>query len=102
MAIAQQTVGITSTTLYTSSGTSAITTLYLMNDHSGSVTVQLHIVPNGGSASSSNKIIKDLTLAAADTYVIDSERLVLDNGDSIRASASSDAVVHATISYVGV
>lgn len=102
MAIAQQTVGTGATTLYTSSGTTTTTAVYLMNDHSGSVVVQVHIVPALGSASASNKIIKDLTITAGDTYVLDTERLILGDDDTIQASADVGSVVHATISYVGV
>jgi hypothetical protein len=102
MAIAQQTVGNTATTLYTSSGVTATTAIYFMNDDVSSVTIQIHVVKDGDVASTSNKIVKDLSITAADTYVIDTERLILEDGDSIQASASTDAVVHATLSYIGV
>lgn len=102
MSIAQQTIGTSATTIYTSSNSSAITAIYLMNDDASAVTVQVHVVPNGNTASASNKIIKDLTIAAADTYIIDTERLILDNGDTIQASASTGSVLHSTISYIGV
>ena len=102
MSIAQQTIGTGATTIYTSSNSSAITAIYLMNDDASAVTVQVHIVSSGDTASASNKIIKDLTIAAADTYIIDTERLILDNGDTIQASASTGSVLHSTISYIGV
>lgn len=102
MAIAQQTLGTSATTLYTSSGVTAITALYLMNDHSGTVVVQLHVVESGDTAAAANKIVKNLSIAAGDTYVIDTERLVLGTGDTIQASADTNAVVYSTISYVGV
>ena len=102
MSIAQQTVGTGATTLYTSNNSSAITAVYLMNDNASAVTVQVHVVLNGGTASSANKIIKDLTIAAGDTYIVDTERLILDNGDTIQAAASTGSVLHATISYIGV
>jgi hypothetical protein len=102
MSIAQQTVGTGATAIYTSSGSSAITTVYLMNNDAGPVTVQIHIVKNGESATVSNKIKKDLAIAAADTYILDTERLILDNGDSMQVSASVDAVIQATVSYIGV
>lgn len=102
MAIAQQTVGNTATTLYTSSGVTAITALYLMNDNSGTVVIQLHVVADGDTAVTANKIIKNLSIAAGDTYVVDTERLILDDGDTIQAVADTDAVVHSTISYIGV
>lgn len=102
MAIAQQTILNTSTTLYTSSGTTAVTVIYICNDSASPITVQIYVVPNGGSASASTRIIKDLAIAAGDTYVMDTERLVLDNGDSIRAIASTTSVAYATVSYIGV
>lgn len=102
MAISQQSIGTGATTLYTSVGTTTTTAIYLMNDHSGGVVVQIHIVPSAGSASASNKIIKDLTIAAGDTYVLDTERLILANGDTIQASADVGSVVYSTISYIGV
>lgn len=102
MSIAQQTVGTGATTLYTSTGSSAITAVYFMNDDASTVTIQVHVVLDGGTAGATNKIIKDLSIAAGDTYIVDTERLILDNGDTIQASASTGSVVHATISYIGV
>jgi hypothetical protein len=102
MSIAQQTVGTSATTLYTSVNGSAITAIYLMNDHASDVTVSVHVVVDGASATASNKIIKDFIIAPADTYIIDTERLILDNNDTIQAIADTGAVLHATISYIGV
>jgi hypothetical protein len=45
-------------------------------------------------------IYREIQLAAADTYVVDMEKLVLSNGDYIRANAG--ATVSATVSYVGI
>jgi len=102
MAIAQGTITTSAATLFTSSGTNAVTALYLMNDHSGTVTVQLHIVTDGDSIGNTNRIIKNLEIPAGDTFVIDTERLVLGNNDKIQATADVDSVCYSTISYVGV
>ena len=102
MSITQQTVGTSATTIFTSTNSSAITAIYLMNDDSSAVTVQVHVVANGDSAGASNKIIKDLVISAGDTYIVDTERLILDNGDTIQASADTGSVLHSTISYIGV
>ena len=102
MSIEQQTITTAGATLYTSTNSSAITAMYFMNNHSGTVVIQLHVVKSGGSISAANKIIKDLSIAAGDTYVIDTEKLLLDNGDSIRATADVDSVVNVTTSYIGV
>jgi len=102
MSIEQQTITTAGSTLYTSSGGSAITAMFFMNNHSGAVTIQLHVVKSGGSIGATNKIIKDLSIAAADTYIIDTEKLLLDNGDTIQATADVDSVVNVTTSYIGV
>jgi len=104
MAIAQQSSGIGTgaTTIYTSSGTTTTTAVYFMNNHTSTVTLQIHVVLSAESAANSNKIIKDLELAASDTYVLDTERLVLGDGDSIQATADVGSVVYTTVSYIGV
>ena len=45
---------------------------------------------------------KYLIIAAADTYILDTERLILENGDSLQVSASTGSVIQATVSYIGV
>ena len=76
--------------------------IFFMNNHTGTVVIQLHVVKSGGSIAATNKIIKDLSITAGDTYIIDTEKLLLDDGDSIRATADVDSVVNVTVSYIGV
>ena len=102
MSIEQQPITTSTATLFTSSGANAITAIYLMNDHSNTVTVQLHVVTDGDTIGNSNKIIKNLQIAAGDTFVIDTEKLLLDNNDKIQATADVDSVCYSTISYIGV
>ena len=103
MAIAQQTVGTSATTIYTSSGNSATTAIFLMNNNAAARTVQIYVVPNGDSVGTSTKIIKDLVIDAADTYIINTEKLVLANGDKIHVVTSDDDTsVYATVSYVSI
>lgn len=102
MSIEQETITTAGSTLYTSTNGSAITAMFFMNDHSGPVVVQIHVVKSGETIGATNKIIKDLTIAAADSYVIDTEKLLLDNNDTIQATADVDSVVNVTTSYIGV
>jgi len=101
MSITQGTVSSSGTAVYTSTNSTAITAVFLMNDHSGAVVIDVHVVKSGGSAAASNKIIKSLSINAADSYVLDTEKLLLDNGDFLYVNADVDAVVHATISHIG-
>lgn len=103
MAIAQATVTTAGVDIYTSSGNSATTAIFLFNDNAAARTVQIYVVPSGGSVGASTKIIKDLTIDAADTYIINTEKLVLSNNDAIHVSTSGDDTsVYATVSYVSI
>jgi hypothetical protein len=102
MSIAQGTISSSGTTVYTSTNATAITAVFLMNDHSGTVVLDVHVVKSGDSAAASNKIIKSLSINAADSYVLDTEKLLFDNGDALYVIADVDAVVHTTVSYIGV
>jgi len=102
MAISQATVGATATTVYTSTNTTAITCMFFMNDNAASRTLDVHVVKNGESLAATNKIVKTITVDPADTYVINIEKLVLDNGDTIQCVASAGSSIQATISSVSI
>ena len=100
MAISQATVGTSATTVYTSTNTTAITCMFFMNDNAAARTLTIHVVKNGGSASTANTIVKEINIDGADTYVINTEKLVLDNGDTIQCVASATSSIYATVSSV--
>jgi hypothetical protein len=102
MALSQSTLTGSATAVYTSSGNNAVTTMYLCNFSVTDRTVSIYLVPSGGTAGTGNIIYQNVTIAAGDTYIIDTERLVLGNGDTIQALASATASVTMTVSYVGV
>ena len=116
MAITNNFIDATFTTLYTSTGDTAITSMIFCNyadtdNISGSpgnvltdadTFLDLHVVPSGGSASDENKILHQLKIPDGETFIMDTERLVLENGDTIVAQTTSPATVSATISTVAV
>jgi hypothetical protein len=102
MALSQLTLTGSATSVFTSSGNNAVTTIYLCNFSASDRTVSIYLVPNTGTAGTGNIIYQNVTIAAGDTYIIDTERLVLANGDSIQALASATTSVTMTVSYVGV
>lgn len=111
MAISNSSIAATPTptTIYTSSGQTAITTLIFCNTslyNSGSPTANtteltLHVVPNGGARGTGNMIVNALPIPAGETYTFDTEKLILASGDSVIAIASA-ANLTATISYMSV
>lgn len=89
--------------LFTASGSQAITTMFFCNTSASTDTsVTVYLVPNGISVSDGNMVIKSLSLPKTETFVFDAEKLILDNGDSVQAIATTDKIVVATISSVSI
>jgi hypothetical protein len=89
MAIVNTAILATNTTIYTSTGNNAITTVIICNTGSNDRTLTLHAVPSGSSASSTNMIVNALIVPAGDTVSFDQEKMVLSNGDSLIAVGSN-------------
>ena len=102
MAIAQGQIGTTATTIYTSTNDSATTVIFFCNTTGSDATVSAYAVPSGGTAGATNQIIKDLTIAGGDTYIMNAEKLVLGNNDTIQAESDTASAITATVSYVGI
>jgi len=64
--------------IYHSYGENAVTTIYLCNTSSSTVRVDLHACKANTTPSTSNIIYYQLPIAAGDTYVIDTEKLILE------------------------
>jgi hypothetical protein len=59
-------------------------------------------VPSGTTTIDSNvQIYKSVQIQSNDTFVVDMEKIVLANGDTLRAAASANSAITATVSYVG-
>ena len=52
-------IGTSATTVYTSSGQTAITAMFFMNDNAAARTLTIHVVQNGSSAAT-NTIVKNI------------------------------------------
>jgi len=98
------------TTVYTSIGVNAVTLLIICNTASldptnedlNSSFVNLNLVPSGDLSSDSNAIVKNLRVPPGETVFFSEERIVLDNDDSIRATASFPNVLTITVSTIAV
>jgi hypothetical protein len=88
---------------YTSSGASAVTAVYFCNtDASNTAIVTVHALSSGDTVSDVNMIYNEISLTAGDTYVIDTEKIIFDSGDTLQAFKTGNANVSATVSYVGI
>lgn len=98
MAITSTSITTTSTTaIYTSTNSTACTVIYICNTSPSTVTVTVNV---GAAATTANTIYKLLSILANDTYVINMERLMFDNGQSIWVTASAGNAVVTTVSYL--
>ena len=101
MAITNTAILASNTPIYTSSGNNAITTVIVCNTGVVDRTLTLYAVPSGGTASSTTMIVNGLTVPAGDTVSFDQEKMVLANGDSLVAIASSTGL-SSTVSTLAV
>ena len=88
--------------IYAPSGAGkAITTIYLCNVTGSTVTANVFLVPAGGTVASC-RIYSNLNIASTDSAIADSERIILENGDSLWANCSVNNGVVMTVSSVGI
>lgn len=102
MSIINTTLDTSVANIYASTGNSVVVTAFFCNTDVSARTFNLYAVPAAGTAGISNQILKSVTINAGDTYIMNSERLVLANGETLQANASVNSVVVATVSYTGV
>jgi len=102
MALTQTLVTVTPVEIYRSTGTNAVVVAYFCNISAVPAQLSLYLVDVGGTASESNMIYKNLNLTAEDTYVLDNEKIILDNNQSLYASCSVADAVRATVNTIGV
>ena len=103
MAITNFQVGTgTGTAAFTAAADVAVTVIYITNKSVSDGNVDVYVVPSAGSVSENFKIYNNLLIKAQDTYIIDSEKLILTTGDKIYIAApDSAAQFNATISTIG-
>jgi hypothetical protein len=100
MAILSTQLSTTSATaVYTSVNSTCCTVIYLCNTSNAAITVDVYV---GASAVGATQIYKTLSIAATDTYVINMERIMFENGDKLWVSSSTASVLTVTISYIEV
>lgn len=102
MAIQNTTLTTSPASIIDSTGERAVTAIYFYNSYSSAVTINLHAVPTGGTAGGENKIYGNLIIEPTDTYIIDTEKMIFADGDSLYASANVANVVIATTSFTAI
>jgi|TARA_E500000318_G_C3381662_1_gene142449 hypothetical protein len=92
----------TGSAAFTASADTAVTVIYITNKTDGDGTVDVYVVPNGATVSANHLVYSQLTVKARDTYIIDTEKMILESGARIFIAApDSAAQFNATISTIG-
>lgn len=87
--------------IYTSSGNTVVSTMYFCNYGATAANLNIYMTSAGSTFSTTANIAyREVQIAAADTFVIDREKLVFANGDYIRANSGGS--ISATVNYVGI
>lgn len=81
----------------------AITTLFFCNYSASDVVLSgVHLVRSGDTATNTNKVIHNLSIPAGETFTFDTEKVILQAGDSVYAAASADSRLSVTVSSLRV
>jgi hypothetical protein len=94
----------TPSSIITAAGNIAVTTMYLCNRGATTVTANVFLVASGTTAIGDTMIYSNLAIAGNDTYILEQERLLLSNGDSIRANVDtlSSGIIVASVSFTSI
>ena len=80
----------------------AVTCIFFCNTHATDIdTITVYAVPSGSTAGDDTTIIKSTDINATDTLTFDTEKLLLDPGDSIIGICTT-GTISATASYTDV
>ena len=97
-----QVAATTGSAAFTASADTAVTVIYITNKTDNDGTVDVYVTPNGASVTTNHLVYSQLTIKARDTYIIDTEKMILESGAKVYIAApDSAAQFNATISTIG-
>lgn len=73
-----------------------------INTDDGDTYLDLHLCAGGAAADASNMILNSVPIPAGETFSMDSEKIILEAGDVIKAATTSPTNITATVSYMEV
>ena len=68
----------------------------------GDTYLDLHLCAGGAAADDTNMILNSIPIPAGETFTMDTEKIILEAGDVIKAATTSPTNITATISYMEV
>jgi hypothetical protein len=68
----------------------------------GDTYLDVHLCAGGEAAGPGNQILNNIPIPAGETFTLDTEKLILEETDVIKASTTSPTNITATVSYMEV
>lgn len=104
MAIKSSLLTTNTAPIYTSSGSTVAMTFYMANYSANtSATFSIWAVTSGaGSPTTANVLYSNVTVQAGDTYLASTERLFLEDGDTLWAYCNANSTMSTTLTYTSV
>ena len=104
MSIQSKALDTTVSSIYTATGTNGnvVSVSYFCNRSGAATTFSLYLVQNGFTANANNVVYSNKLITAGDTYILELEKIILSNGDSLQANANVADSVVATVSTLGI
>jgi len=91
------------TAIYTAPNDAAITTMIFCNtDNNVFDYFTVYVVPNGSVVGPSTTVLFEVPVAPTETFVMDTEKLILSAGDAIYAQSVFSNSIAATVSAVNI
>lgn len=93
-------IDTTLTRVFQASGQQIVSVVYLCNTSGGTVSVNVYCINTDDSTAGStdNIIYSNLEIEANDTYVMSTEKLILDSGDELEVEANVANALTVTVS----
>ena len=105
MSVQNTQITTSASNIYVSSGNTVVSVMYFCNTGASAVNLNVFLMPAavaGSVTTTAYQIYSNIQLASNDTYVTEWEKVVLGNGDVIKANCTANSAVTATVSYVGI
>ena len=98
------------TTLYTSSGNNAVTCIWICNTATydpnnpttGLTYLDIHFVKSSAGVTTTNQVVNQLPVPAGESVTFDTEKMILENGDTVVMYTPAPYNLVATISTIPV
>lgn len=104
MAIKSSLLSTNTSPVYTSSGSTVAMTFYMANYSANTpATFSIWAVTSGtAQPTNANVLYSNVTVLPGDTYLASTERLFLDNGDSLWVYCNANSAMSTTLTYTSV